>query len=312
MSNNNKNDKSGDSQKILIGLVYAILSAAAYGTNPIFAKPLYNDGMNPDSVLLFRYLFAVLVISLMMLYQGWSRHKLAETFRVSRHNMPQLILLGFMMAVSSLTLFSSYNYIPVGIASTLLFVYPILTALIMTLCYHERLSWLVVVCLFIACGGIGLLCPMEDGSISLDGDFLIGFLIVMLSGLAYAIYLVGLNKTRLRNVASMPVTLYVLIFGTFLFVGRLFFSPLTLPEHPIMWLNLLALGIFPTVVSLVCTAKAIQYIGSTYTALCGALEPVTAVLLGIIILDENVSLRESCGMILIFLAVSLVVVRRHS
>ncbi len=297
-------------QSRLLGYMYAILSAAAYGTNPIFAKPLYNDGMNPDSVLLFRYIFAVAVMALMMLYNGWKRGTMLETFRVSRHNIPQLILLGFLMALSSLTLFCSYNFIPVGIASTLLFVYPILTALIMTLCYHERLSWLVILCLAIACSGIVMLCPMEEGQITLSGDFLIGFLVVMLSGLAYAIYLVGLNKTRLRNVASMSVTLYVLIFGTLLFVGRLFFSPLTLPEHPIMWLNLLALGIFPTVVSLVCTAKAIQNIGSTQTALCGALEPVTAVVLGVIILGESVSMRDVIGMVLIFLAVTLVVIRR--
>ncbi|MBE6331785.1 MAG: EamA/RhaT family transporter [Bacteroidales bacterium] len=293
------------------GYIYAALSAAAYGTNPIFAKPLYNDGMNPDSVLLFRYVLAVAVLALMMSYNGFRRGNLAESFRVSRHNLPQLILLGVLMAFSSLTLFVSYNYIPVGIASTLLFVYPILTALIMTLCFHERLSWLVVVCLVIACSGIALLCPMEDGAISLSSNFLIGFLVVMLSGLSYAIYLVGLNKTRLRTIASMPVTLYVLIFGTLLFVVRLmFFAPLTLPEHTISWLNLLALGIFPTVVSLICTAKAIQNIGSTQTALLGALEPVTAVILGVIILGETVSLRDIGGMTLIFLAVTLVVYRK--
>ena len=293
------------------GYIYAALSAAAYGTNPIFAKPLYNDGMNPDSVLLFRYVLAVAVLALMMCYNGFRRGNMAETFRVSRHNLPQLILLGVLMAFSSLTLFVSYNYIPVGIASTLLFVYPILTALIMTLCFHERLSWLVVVCLVIACSGIALLCPMEDGAISLSSNFLIGFLVVMLSGLSYAIYLVGLNKTRLRTIASMPVTLYVLIFGTLLFVVRLmFFAPLTLPEHAISWLNLLALGIFPTVVSLICTAKAIQNIGSTQTALLGALEPVTAVILGVIILGETVSLRDIGGMTLIFLAVTLVVYRK--
>ncbi len=294
------------------GYIYGILSAAAYGTNPIFAKPLYADGMNPDSVLLFRYVLAVIVLALIMAYGGWRQGSLANAFRVSRHNVPQLILLGVMMAVSSLTLFVSYNYIPVGIASTLLFVYPIMTALIMTLCFHERLSWLVVVCLAIACSGIVMLCPVEDGSISLDGDFLVGFLIVMLSGLSYAIYLVGLNKTRLRTIASMPVTLYVLIFGTLLFVVRLlFFSPLTLPEHPLSWINLLALGILPTVVSLICTARAIQNIGSTQTALLGALEPVTAVALGVIILGESVTLRDIGGMVLIFLAVTLVVYRKR-
>lgn len=296
----------------LKGYIFAALSAAAYGTNPIFAKPLYADGMNPDSVLLFRYVFAVAVLIGMMLYNGMKQGKsMRETFSVSRHNLPQLFLLGFMMALSSLTLFVSYNYIPVGIASTLLFVYPILTALIMTLCFHERLSWLVVLSLSIACGGIALLCPMEEGGISLSGNFFIGLLIVMLSGLSYAIYLVGLNKTRVRTIASMPVTLYVLLFGTLLFVVRLaLFSPLTLPQTPLLWLNLLALGVFPTVISLVLTAKAIQNIGSTQTALLGALEPVTAVILGYFILGEGVSLRDMGGMVLILSAVTLVVCRR--
>ena len=296
----------------LKGYIFAALSAAAYGTNPIFAKPLYADGMNPDSVLLFRYVFAVVVLVGMMLYNGQKQGKTkSETFAVSRHNLPQLFLLGFMMALSSLTLFVSYNYIPVGIASTLLFVYPILTALIMTLCFHERLSWIVVLSLAIACGGIALLCPMEEGGISLTGNFFIGLLIVMLSGLSYAIYLVGLNKTRVRTIASMPVTLYVLLFGTLLFVARLaIFSPLTLPQTPLLWFNLLALGVFPTVISLVLTAKAIQNIGSTQTALLGALEPVTAVILGYFILGEGVSLRDMGGMVLILSAVTLVVCRR--
>lgn len=306
----------------LKGYLYAFLAAASYGTNPIFAKPLYADGMNPDSVLLFRYVLAVLVLIPIMIWNGYLRYRkdpanqsvgsaIAQTFRVGRHSVPQLIVMGILMALSSLTLFVSYNYMPVGIASTLLFVYPIMTALIMMLCFGEKLSWLVLGCLLLACMGIALLCPLEEGTIDLSGDFFIGFLIVMLSGLSYAIYLVGLNKTRLRTIASQPVTLYVLVFGTFVFVVRLLISsPLSLPEHPIMWLNLLGLGLLPTIVSLVCTAKAIQYIGSTQTALLGAMEPVTAVVLGVIILGEAVSFRDILGMILIFVAVTLVVCRR--
>lgn len=294
------------------GYVYAAASAAAYGTNPIFAKPLFADGMNPDSVVFFRYVFAVMVMAGMMAWEAVRKHTtLAGTFRVSRHNVPQLILMGLLMAMSSITLFASYNYMPVGIASTLLFVYPILVAVIMTLCYGERLSWLVVACLAVASVGIMLLCPMDGGGLAIDDRFFIGMLLVILSSLSYAIYLVGLNKTRLRTVASMPVTFYVLCFGTLLFVARLLtVESLTVPQHGIMWLNLLALGVVPTVISLVCTALAIQRIGSTHTALLGALEPVTAVTLGILLLGETVSWREGLGMILILLSVTLVVCRR--
>lgn len=302
-----------------IGYLYAALAAASYGTNPIFAKPLYADGMNPDSVLLFRYVFGFLLLALMMCYNGWRRGDIKGAFRVSRHTLPQLVLMGILMALSSLTLFVSYNYMPVGIASTLLFIYPILVAVIMTLCFHERMSWLVVVCLLLATTGIALLCKSDEPTVAVEAvseasvvsPFMLGLLLVMLSSLSYAIYLVGLNKTRLRTVASMPVTLYVIFFGMFLFVGRLLISsPFTIPEHPIMWLNLVALGLLPTVVSLIFTAKAIQNIGSTQTALFGALEPVTAVVLGILLLGETISLREFIGMVLILGAVTMVVRRK--
>ena len=318
------------------GYVFAALAAASYGTNPVFAKPLYADGMNPDSVLLFRYAFGIALLGLLMIWNGWRRHNLSTAFRVSRHSLPQLVILGILMALSSLTLFLSYNYMPVGIASTLLFTYPILVAVIMTLVYHEPMSWLVVICLLLATSGVGLLCeptPPSPSNPSLPLDatngsnlsnlsnpsnlpwgvspFMIGALLVLLSSLSYAIYLVGLNKTRVRTIASMPVTFYVLCFGFLLFVWRICFGgAFTLPQHGVMWLNLIALGLLPTVVSLLLTAWAIQRIGSTQTALFGALEPVTAVVLGIIFLGESINLREFMGMVLIFVSVTLVVYRR--
>jgi drug/metabolite transporter (DMT)-like permease len=313
------------------GYVFAALAAASYGTNPVFAKPLYADGMNPDSVLLFRYAFGIALLGLLMIWNGWRRHNLSTAFRVSRHSLPQLVILGILMALSSLTLFLSYNYMPVGIASTLLFTYPILVAVIMTLVYHEPMSWLVVICLLLATSGVGMLCEQTPPSPLLRGEtpsgiaeilplgrgnegvspFMIGALLVLLSSLSYAIYLVGLNKTRVRTIASMPVTFYVLCFGFLLFVWRICFGgAFTLPQHGVMWLNLIALGLLPTVVSLLLTAWAIQRIGSTSTALFGALEPVTAVALGIIFLGESINLREFMGMVLIFVSVTLVVYRR--
>ncbi len=302
------------------GYVFAALAAASYGTNPVFAKPLYADGMNPDSVLLFRYAFGIALLGLLMIWNGWRRHNLSTAFRVSRHSLPQLVILGILMALSSLTLFLSYNYMPVGIASTLLFTYPILVAVIMTLVYHEPMSWLVVICLLLATSGVGMLCeqgetPLNTSNLSTPpwgvSPFMIGALLVLLSSLSYAIYLVGLNKTRVRTIASMPVTFYVLCFGFLLFVWRICFGgAFTLPLHGVMWLNLIALGLLPTVVSLLLTAWAIQRIGSTQTALFGALEPVTAVALGIIFLGESINLREFMGMVLIFVSVTLVVYRR--
>lgn len=300
----------------LKGYLFAAISAASYGTNPVFAKPCYADGMDTNTVLLFRYMFALVMLGIMMAYGAFRKGKsLSKTFHIGRRTLPQLVLLGLMMATSSITLFASYNFMPVSIASTLLFVYPIMVAVIMTLCYGEKLSWLIVACLLTATLGIALLCNngSEEGllSLNLTGDFLVGFLLVMLSGLAYAIYIVGLNKSRLSSVASMPVTFYVLVVGLGMLVMRAAFGQtFILPVNPWMWLNLAALGFFPTVVSLVCTAKAIQSIGGTQTALLGALEPVTAVFFGVLLFGETLGVGEVTGMVLIFVSVTLVVLRK--
>ena len=300
----------------LKGYIFAALAAASYGTNPIFAKPLYAEGMNPDSVLLFRYLLALILMGLIMLWNAVKKQKdgktIAEAFHVSRHTLPQLVLMGLLMSASSILLFMSYNYMPVGIASTLLFVYPVMVAVIMTLCFHERMSWLVVACLGLVSVGVALLGKTDetDGGLYDRQSYLTGFALVMASSLSYAIYLVGLNKTRVRTIASMPVSFYVLLFGLTIYLFRIAMGvPLVLPHTWTMWLNCLGLGVFPTVISLIFTSLAIQNIGSTRTALFGAFEPVTAVALGVVVLGETISIQEALGMIIIFVSVSLVMRR---
>jgi drug/metabolite transporter (DMT)-like permease len=208
------------------------------------------------------------------------------------------------VALSSLTLFLSYNYMAAGIASTLLFVYPIMVALIMAMVFKEKLALQTIVCMLLALGGIGLLYKSEDGS-TLS---LIGTLLVFASSLSYAIYIVGINQTSLKNVATLKVTFYVLLFGLSLFVARLLYSGvLNTPDQWYLWANLLALAVFPTAISFLCTTGAIQYIGSTPTAILGALEPVTAIFFGIAVFGESLTVRESFGLVMIIVAVTFVI-----
>lgn len=107
------------------GYALGAIAAASYGMNPLFALPLYKAGMDPDSVLFFRYLFAIPLLGIMLKTRG-------RSFKMQRREVFPLIVMGLLVAISSLTLFESYNYMDVGIASTLLFVYPIMVTLIMS------------------------------------------------------------------------------------------------------------------------------------------------------------------------------------
>ena len=279
------------------GYILGSIAAASYGMNPLFALPLYKAGMDPDSVLFFRYLFAIPLLGIMIKARG-------RTFKIQRKETFPLIIMGLLVALSSLTLFLSYNYMAAGIASTLLFVYPIMVALIMAMVFKEKLALQTIVCMLLALGGIGLLYKSEDGS-TLS---LIGTLLVFASSLSYAIYIVGINQTSLKNVATLKVTFYVLLFGLSLFVARLLYSGvLNTPDTWYLWGNLLALAVFPTAISFLCTTGAIQYIGSTPTAILGALEPVTAIFFGIAVFGESLTVRESIGLVMIIVAVTLVI-----
>ena len=228
------------------GYILGSIAAASYGMNPLFALPLYKAGMDPDSVLFFRYLFAIPLLGIMIKARG-------RSFKIQRKETFPLIIMGLLVALSSLTLFLSYNYMAAGIASTLLFVYPIMVALIMAMVFKEKLALQTIVCMLLALGGIGLLYKSEDGRT----------LLVFASSLSYAIYIVGINQTSLKNVATLKVTFYVLLFGLSLFVARLLYSGvLNTPDQWYLWANLLALAGFPTAISFLCTTGAIQYIGS--------------------------------------------------
>ena len=279
------------------GYILGSIAAASYGMNPLFALPLYKAGMDPDSVLFFRYLFAIPLLGIMIKARG-------RSFKIQRKETFPLIIMGLLVALSSLTLFLSYNYMAAGIASTLLFVYPIMVALIMAMVFKEKLALQTIVCMLLALGGIGLLYKSEDGS-TLS---LIGTLLVFASSLSYAIYIVGINQTSLKNVATLKVTFYVLLFGLSLFVARLLYSGvLNTPDQWYLWANLLALAVFPTAIFFLCTTGAIQYIGSTPTAILGALEPVTAIFFGIAVFGESLTVRESFGLVMIIVAVTFVI-----
>lgn len=279
------------------GYILGIIAAATYGMNPLFTLPLYQAGMNPDSVLFFRYLLAIPVLALIMRAKG-------HRFRLQRGQIGPLFLAGVLVALSSLTLFQSYNYMDAGIASTLLFVYPVMVALMMALFFRERLTGQTLFCILFVAGGVALLCKNGEGAtLSLTGS-----LLAMVSAFSYAAYLVGASQSSLKNMPTLTVTCYVLLFGLFLFVFRLVFQEtLCVPQTWHAWANLLALALFPTAVSFLCTNSAIQYIGSTPVAILGALEPVTAIFFGITVFGETLTLRESIGLAMIIVAVTFVI-----
>lgn len=280
------------------GYILAAFAAAAYGTNPAFAIPLYENGMNPNSVLLFRYCIGVPFLAILMKIRGLD-------FSLKKEEGIPVFVLGVLMALSSLTLFDSYNYMNSGVASTLLFVYPVMVAVIMTFFFRESVRASLILCfIFMGAGLMLLMRPDGNGGINAHG-----FLLVMVSALTYAIYIVLVNGSKaISRIPTTKLLFYVLISGCSVFLFKMAVgTELTLPVRTSGWYNLVALAIIPTVLSLACTSAAIHLIGSTPTAIFGALEPVTAVILSVAFLGQSISAQEIAGGVLIVIATTIVV-----
>ena len=281
----------------LRGTVCGIAAAVFYGTNPLGAMNLYADGISTNSTLFYRFGIAVIILGVMMAVQR-------KSFALTRRELATLAILGVFMSTSSTTLYFSFNFMDVGIASTLLFVYPVMVAVIMATFFHEKVTAATVIAILLSLAGIALLNQTGDGtSLSLWGVTL-----VMLSSLTYAIYIVVVNKSSLR-MSSVKLTFYVLLFGLFTIYGYTLAMGETvqLLVTPKQWLYATQLALMPTVLSLVLMVIAVHDIGSTPTAIMGAIEPITAVAIGVLVFGENFTPRLAIGIVLILTAVLLII-----
>lgn len=283
----------------LKGTICGVVAAISYGTNPLGALSLYADGKNAESVLFYRYALATLMLGLLMLVER-------KPFGVTRKEMGIISVLGVLFASSSQCLYFSFNHMDAGIASTILFVYPVMVAVIMAVMFKEKVTLVTCLSILLALGGITLLYNGGDGATLST----VGVVLVLISSLTYAVYIVIVNKSSLR-MSSVKLSFYVLMVGTVYIVLVSFagddyrIQALTTPGQ---WMYALLLALLPTVVSLVLMVIAVHNIGSTPTAIMGALEPLTAVVIGVTVFGEALTVRLGIGIILILTAVMLIIV----
>lgn len=281
----------------LKGFVYGAVAAASYGLNPLFTLPLYEAGISADSVLFYRYGLAVVMLGILMKVKK-------QSFALHRLEVLPLLVLGILFAFSSLTLFMSYQYMDAGIASTILFVYPVLVAILMAVFFKEKISFITMLSIAMAFFGISLLYKGEGGQ-TLS---MIGVLLVFISSLTYAVYIIGVNRSVLRDMPTSKLTFYALLFGLGIYVVRLrFCTQLDFIGEPMLWVNPIGLALFPTIISLIAMTKSIHYIGSTPAAILGALEPITALFFGVLVFGERLTPRIITGIILVLAAVTLII-----
>ncbi len=285
-----------------IGTIYGAIAAASYGTNPLFAIPLYAGGLSVNSVLFYRYSLALIIYYILLKFIK------KVSLKVSFKDILPLIILSILFAGSSITLFNAFKYIDSGLACTILFIYPIFVALIMSLFFKEKITKTTIFALFLTSVGIILLYNGKTDQ-NLNAT---GIMYILSSALFYALYIVSVKNLKgVNNITSEKMTFYVILFSLPIFIYNLnFCTQLQIINSPLLWLNVLGLAIFPTILSIEATNISIKLIGSTYTAILGALEPLTALFFGVLLFHEILTTKIIIGIIAILIGVILIILRK--
>lgn len=282
------------------GVVLAIISAICYGMNPLGALFLYEEGLNVNSVIFYRFIFASILLAIFMLIKK-------DSFYLKFKEIILLALLGLLFGISAISLFNSFLYMDAGLASTVLFIYPIFVAIIMALFFKEKNSIITILSIIFAFLGVVLLYESDGANVSNFGIFL-----VIVSSLCYAIYIVIINQYL--KISALKVTFYSMLFCTITILIHSFFDS-SLNIMPLinfnMWFYTLFLALVPTIISLLFLIKAIQIVGSTSASILGALEPLTAVLIGVYVFNEKITFWLVIGIVFILFGVLLIVLKDY-
>ena len=286
---------------VMKGFAFAALSAICYGTNPLGALHLYAQNYSPETVLFYRFFTAALLLFVVILAKG-------SHFKISFREFGALVAFGFLFAVSSLTYYASFKYMDAGLASTLLFLYPLEVSVLMAVFFKEKIKAWTVVSIAISMAGVALLYRGGDG-VPLST---MGLVLVFASSIAYAIYMVMANRIKLQ-MGSVKMTFYAICFClVFLLLYTVTLGSGLPPvfTQASSWGWGFMLGLVPTVLSLIFMVKAVKIIGSTPTAILGALEPVTAVTIGVLVFGEVLTGRLIAGIFLILGSTVLIAAKR--
>ena len=287
------------SKNAIIGYPAGIITGITYGLNPLFAVPLMNNGASVESILFFRYSFAVVLLGAFLILTK-------QSFRITARQEGVLLALGLLYTSSSIFLFEAYNYIASGLATTLVFLYPVLVAIIMVF-LRVVPSWPVWFSIAATFGGVII---MTQGS---GGDSInpVGVALSLGSALVYALFIVIINRSKaIARISNTLLTFYSLTVGAIVFWGKISFSDTAISAGITTggdWLNLVGLALLPTIVSTATLAIATRNIGATKASVLGVFEPITAILIGTLMFGEPLTTNILLGIGIAIVAVTFMI-----
>lgn len=271
------------------GKLYILLSAFIYGIIPLFAKISYTGGANGITLTFLRAALTIPLLFVLLYGSGSDLH-------LSKTELKKISVLGSLGAAAPIILlYMSYGYISIGLASTLHFIYPLITVLANTFIYHEKLKLHVLGAVVLVTVGI-----LMFADVSSSND-VIGIMLALLSGVFYSFYVIYIDRSGLDSMNYIKLTLYTMIIMS---IASLLFG---MSAHAIsfdMSLRAWAIaGVISILVSLFAVPlfqAGVKYEGASMAGILSAAEPLVSIISGAVFLGEHIGSVQVIGILIIF------------
>ena len=289
------------------GIFYAIISSCSFGFSPLFSLGLLAAGLSNFDVLSYRWAVAAIVLMIYAASKG-------KTLKLSSFDeVWKVILLSLLRSITSITLLLGYANIASGIASTINFMYPVVVALCMMVFFGEKKSLVNLISILISIFGVYLLAS-GDGLRVEGGNTALGLTCSIISAFSFAAYYILMKQVKADKIEVVKLTTWIMLLSAVYFVicGFIFDGKITIVTDLRLWGYIAGLGLWSTMVSNFTGVKAVRRIGPTMTSILGALQPLTAVVLGVLFLNEHLGVRTIIGISIIMITVTFIVAHQHT
>lgn len=274
------------------GIACIVIATVIFGMMPLFAKKIYENGGNPISLVFYRAFISTPVLFLL-------NKRKNIVLKISKKQFIEMTILAIVgYSATAILLYLSYNYISTGLATTIHFTYPIIVTLACTIIYKEKLSFSKIFAVILSTVGIFLF-------VNNIGDInYLGVVIAFLSGVTFAFYMVFFDKSGLCLMHSLKSTFYLsAITSVVVLIFSLATKTFTINMTLYGWILTIVFSFMITIVAVTLFQRGVTLIGAQSAAVISTLEPITSIIIGILIFNEIFNFRIFLGGILILSAV---------
>ena len=277
------------------GLLATMISAVFFGFIPLFVKTICAGGGNSVSAAFYRFFLSVPILYIYLKAQGIS-------MRVTRTEFAKIALITiFGYGGTAVLLFSSYNFIPSGMSTTIHFMYPVFTILGCMIFFKEKVSPLKLLCVALCVGVILLFYNGESGG------SVLGMALSFLSGVTYAFYTIYLEKSGLQKMENLKLIFYMnTVAAAMILVMALLTAQFTLRLTPLAWGTAVFFATATSLIGVLGYQIGVKCIGPQNAAILSTFEPITSVIVGVLVYREAFSARTLLGCLCVLSAVVIV------